>query len=1500
MGISSSSGRARRRSAGGRWLRAVVFAMAALVLGAPAHADSATAVFRTLPPPKVLYIADGGNSQLWAERLKLETGAAVTFVPLGYGDLEFHHLCDKPLEESKEDVAYVQAEGRKFAEAQAARLKEFNVVIAQIRPGGDAWALELQKKLVAYAQAGGNLVVINPSWETVFENTPLAEVVPVKFDGRKTWTTACQGATDHPLTRGLPFEVTGYHWYGPVYAPADASCVPLTVNKDMARYWYRKLPGSGGQVVHLFNMDGSRWQWSGGTNYATYEGERPDDAEVWTAFHQRLLYWLTYGDRAFPVTVRFVLPPKSVYRGGQALAVPVELENRTDQPQKVMVQVGGAVLRRPHWVVASGADVNLQPGEKRTVTAKIAGALSATEPWVRLEAVVTPQPAGASDKPDVPGLPVFSQAIAWVPFLHPVPLTLSTDRAAYRAGAPIAAKVAWQNAAAGAYRLLCVLVDRNGRALARSEQKLAVSAETPGSASATLTMPDGGPECLSSCWVTAFAYDKQDIVVGSARVQVQLDEPWHMRKQMQWSLWAWGWNDLFTDAGFNAIGMGGSSPAADRYGLHQYVESTGINTFGVTIDYDNWPAVRADMEKQMAAQEKNGPDARSKSVVSLGEESGFKGGWGTRYYWPEDKAPALVQKVFAEYLTELYAGNLETLNAEWGTAYKAFTEVPLEKAKVRAPGQVFIAAQAWEAAQKQGKTDTIPVDLQKVDPARKYLALTAPYLETYAFFDWYYQKYCDLATEVYHAQRNPVPRTIMSAPGGFYPKVDVFNFDGQGPFYPKEGGLVGNAAARRLYGDEPGFSGAMWVYFDLYPLWSCTILSSLLAGNTHLDYWVDVPLTFNADNTHTRASFWTKLLTRQVRPLEPVLLHKRVAYTPGLGLYIPRQPVAKGVLGQHFGSAVNGNAPLYSALEESGLMPKVVSPAELQGIRVLVASHAQVVSAEDGRQLAEFVRAGGTLIATPWLAAASPHGNLLSVYPSAESGLAALLGFKLLNTSQTPLVEAVTATLPGNLQPLALTSKGRDRVMEPLAADVTVAARYKDGTPLLLMRSVGKGRVVYLNMIYDWDGWWMSFHEPARESYRKLIAGLATDYGTVRPEYFIGFGSARATDESKGWWGMVMKSQPQPGESVPWWASQLYSDPSGKVRYLAVFADHRSPVITATVRWNAPIGAIHDLFTGAALPVKDGMAELTLRPGGAALWAITPGPAPEMKLSLPWRVRAGAPLTVGLRGRKAGPGDYGAIIDVFGPDGKRRPALSPATVNVPGGGSVDVVIPTAANDALGEYRVVVTNSLTRQETASTFRLTATAATPEPFLLTPFPPVLATPAPALTMSDAEFLGELRRLRELYTGSFTGLEAKYALSYYLNVPFRPDNRHAILRRLQRVDWQPHLAAVAAAMRQGETFILCGEDLNVDPLSGVAIDPFAKSSPTAFVAALAKMPGAVERPSVTSILRLRIIRVGAGRFIVADTSVDRAAYHSSDFVAWHATLKAALAAAGTGGKE
>jgi hypothetical protein len=137
----------------------------------------------------------------------------------------------------------------------------------------------------------------------------------------------------------------------------------------------------------------------------------------------------------------------------------------------------------------------------------------------------------------------------------------------------------------------------------------------------------------------------------------------------------------------------------------------------------------------------------------------------------------------------------------------------------------------------------------------------------------------------------------------------------------------------------------------------------------------------------------------------------------------------------------------------------------------------------------------------------------------------------------------------------------------------------------------------------------------------------------------------------------------------------------------------------------------------------------------------------------------------------------------------------------------------------------------------------------------------------------------------------LEAKYALSYYLNVPFRPDNRHAVLRRLQRVEWTPHVAALAEAVRAGEVFYLFGEDLNVDPATGLKIDPLAATNIPAVLDVLARSPRTNRQKETVDGLELDVIRLGQGALVTGPASVDRAAYTSADMLAWQERLKAAL---------
>ncbi len=1069
-------------------------ALVASVLSVAAAAGEQAWHCHSLGKPKVLYLAGSPNSEMFAEQLRHVVPADVAFAPLRYGDLEMHHLCDKPLEESKEDQAYVLKEGAAYFDGLVARMREFQVVIAQlpVRSNDKAESDRLaatQKALADYARAGGKLVVINPGWEAAYEGTPLADVLPVKSGKGKSWVYSCGPATDHPLGRGIPLEVTGAHFYGPIYEPADESCSALTDNGKLTGFWHRRLPG-GGEVVHLFQVGGERYQWRG-ENAATYDPARPDDGAAWNTFYRRLLYGLAHGDRAFPVLVRVATKP---CRAGEALTATVAIENRSGAEREVTVILEVRHRRSP-TTVREARKLALAKGQSTQAAFAPKVELPCTDSWL----LVTAQAL------DADGKTILSDSTTWVPYRHRVPLSVRTDKVSYRPGETITATATWPpDAEEGGYLAVAYVVDRSGRALKRAPFE--VTGER--TATAKLVMPDRGPEFLGSYWVTG-VFSKQGQIAGLARAQVQLDQPWTMRERFEWSVWTWGGGgrliDLMRDAGFNALGCTGNPYTADRYGMRQYVEGTGIDTFSVEINHHNWEAVRTAMHKTIERLNQGGPDARSKSLVSLGEESGFKGGWGTRYYWPEDKAPAIPQKVFDDYLRERYAGNIALLNQEWGTNFASFDEIPLEKAKVKSPGQVFVSAQAWEAMQKKGETKpVIPVDLARLDPStslgagpkQKYIGPSAPYWETYNFFDWYYQKYCDLATEVYRTRRNPVPLTIISAPGGFYPKVDVYNFGGQGPFYPKEAALVGNAIARRDYGDVPGFSAAMWAYFDLRSLWNCTVMSSILAGNTHIDYWVDVPLTFNADLTHTRASFWTKELRERLRPIEPILLHKRFAYTDGLGMLVGQQPLPKGILGQHFGSAIDCNAPIYSALEETGYMPKVVHAKDLKDIRVLVASHAQVLSAEQGKAVCDFVKGGGLLISTPWLASCSPHGNALTVYPAEETGLAELLGFRLLNTSQAVVKEDATVpNLPKvwNLREVTLMSKGKDKVLD-IAPDVEVLARHKDAE-----------FIPQAKLLLALATWRVGDRDEAVKLLREIVRSHPNDPAAPRAQFLMGY-----------------------------------------------------------------------------------------------------------------------------------------------------------------------------------------------------------------------------------------------------------------------------------------------------------------------------------------------------------------------------------------------------------
>jgi len=174
---------------------------------------------------------------------------------------------------------------------------------------------------------------------------------------------------------------------------------------------------------------------------------------------------------------------------------------------------------------------------------------------------------------------------------------------------------------------------------------------------------------------------------------------------------------------------------------------------------------------------------------------------------------------------------------------------------------------------------------------------------------------------------------------------------------------------------------------------------------------------------------------------------------------------------------------------------------------------------------------------------------------------------------------------------------------------------------------------------------------------------------------------------------------------------------------------------------------------------------------------------------------------------------------------------------------------------------VITAAVDGLSATGSFRLVTGAGTLPAALLAPFPPRADEQWPAATLSSADFVGELRKLREIYTGTFDGMEAKYMLSYFLYVRFGPTTGMrscGVSSAWTGLPTWPRWLTLAP----GERFYLVGEDLNVDPATGARIDPCAVADPAAFLAALSHTAGARRRSADAAGIPLDIVEIGTVR--------------------------------------
>ncbi|MCM8786405.1 MAG: hypothetical protein NC899_09300, partial [Candidatus Omnitrophica bacterium] len=658
--------------------------------------------YKNFKPPKVLFIGESNHITPFAYYIERITNCDLTYAQIFYGDHYWFHLCNKPLEPTKQDIEYVNQEGEKYLLNLLENIEDFDIIFASFSPNSNDEKIKeklfnIERKICEAVKNGKSLVFINPRWEITFENTPISEIIPVKFDGkRKNWTFFPGKATNHTLTIGLPMEITGTYWYGPVYQPIDEKSIPLTIRENYPNFWYREV--GEGKVVFLYAFPSDRVDWKG-TNYKSYAGDRPDESEVWISFFNRLVWYLKYGENAFPVLLNLNIDENKEIKYGEKIEVPVKVINNLEKETNIEL-VCQISTRYTDKNLIEKRKITLKRKEEKTEIFNFTVDLPKIDKYVYIKCL-------ALDEREE----IINESYKWIFYEGEVLVNLKTDKDAYKVKEDIKVELEISKLKNKDYEIFVYLVDREGRILEKKNEK--IKSETENKVlNFNFKMPEESPDYLSSYWLKSLVFSENKICASSEFIQIQNDEIWDMRKQFQFSLWTYGGSypkmKLLFDAGFNSLGYPGNTYICDRYGLRQYVESTGINTFGVEIKYPDWEGVRKEMEKVIENLNKS-TDTRSKCLVSLQEEGGFGPGWGTRYYWKEEKAPQIPQKVFDEYLREIYKNDIKKLNEEWNTNYNSFDEIPLEKSKSVYPSSVFVTSQAWEALSQEQKKIKIPV-----------------------------------------------------------------------------------------------------------------------------------------------------------------------------------------------------------------------------------------------------------------------------------------------------------------------------------------------------------------------------------------------------------------------------------------------------------------------------------------------------------------------------------------------------------------------------------------------------------------------------------------------------------------------------------------------------------------------------------------------------------------------------------------------------------------------
>ncbi len=629
-------------------------------------------------------------------------------------------------------------------------------------------------------------------------------------------------------------------------------------------------------------------------------------------------------------------------------------------------------------------------------------------------------------------------------------------------------------------------------------------------------------------------------------------------------------------------------------------------------------------------------------LYSLGDEN---------YIPPEGGFHENERPAFAAFLKNRYQGNIQALNAAWGTAFKDFAEA--------AP------VNATQAAEQKNWT---------------------AFHDTEAFREYLYAKWHHWAHDVI---KTVDPEGKIGAegsePGDLELTIQGLEF--WGPYRRvDQNTLLRSLAPRELIrgnwfggynharGDLPGLPRFLW--------------ESILDGSNLLEVYCSYTCE-NFYNTDLTWAYWMDTFLPYVKEitegLGQLLAHSEHDCDP-VAVYHSQPSLHLERLSQPFGAYDGAMIAVLRLLEDLSYVPYNITSRQIEaGLlrrrppKLLLLPHTVCLSDREITELEHYVQQGGILIADvrPGIA----YGNCaLRPQPALDNlfGITRPAGLGSVTPSAALWGEAA-----GPLRFPAASS------LAPVAVDASVkladglACGHAADTPICISRQTGQGRAVLLNF---------SFSE-----YSKQIA----PEGQIAP--------AEALRNIVQLYGPKPQWDVKDAEGKLWLNGRVSAFVRGKARIVGILPGRprnvQSPV-SCRVQLAAPAHIYH-LRSGKYLGRTAQINTETLFTSPVFLSAL-PYRVQKMTIQAPARHRAGTacPVRIAL----VASGDVAQArpvwrLNVFGPDGGNRSYY--ARTLYPEGLQASATIPFAINDPSGKWQIVVRDILTGLQATASVRLEAT-------------------------------------------------------------------------------------------------------------------------------------------------------------------------------------------------